>query len=61
MPTYTPQAKTEEVATSSFETGMLYGALAAIPSIAGVAAAMKYSPRFVKVCFDFSLLPTLCR
>ena len=40
---------------------MLYGTLAAIPSIAGVAAAMKYSPRFVKVCFDYSLLPTNAR
>mmetsp|Transcript_13862 Transcript_13862/g.23054 ORF Transcript_13862/g.23054 Transcript_13862/m.23054 type:complete len:283 (-) Transcript_13862:130-978(-) len=48
MPTYTPQAKQDEVATSAFDTGMMYCALATIPSVAGVAVAMKYSPRFVK-------------
>ncbi len=48
MPSLTPEHRSDEVTTTAFNDGIMNGALAFIPSLAGLFLAMK-NPTFRKV------------
>jgi hypothetical protein len=58
MPSYTPKEQAETTVWDAMYAGFASMGLAAIPTSAGVYAAMQFSPKFVKV--SMVLKATIC-